>query len=110
MQYGLARLSLFPFVQVGFVAVVVALIGIALVFALGGAMGGRRAIRYVNGWMVALAVVLTGNVVWAVVSDQWLRFGAEIGWQVLFELLVLGAMFLLGTWFMGVRYAQSLDR
>ena len=33
MQYGLARLSLFPSVQVDFVAAVAAWIGMALVFA-----------------------------------------------------------------------------
>jgi hypothetical protein len=110
MHWGLGGLSLFPFVQFGSIAVMIGVAGMAGVFLLGRVLSPRGAITYVNVWLLSLAVVLSVNVVWAVTTEQWARFGTMIGWSVMVEMGVLATMFVSTVWFMAVSYATSLKK
>lgn len=109
MYSQLIRLPSYPFVQIGFVAVMITGIALGSIYFFGRTLGRRGANRYANGWMIGLGVVLAADYTWAWASGQWERFGREIGFGAMGEMVVLGAMFLLSLWFMASRYADSID-
>lgn len=109
MYSQLVRLPTYPFVQVGFVAVLLAGIALGSIYFFGRSLGRRGARRYANGWLAGLGIVLAADYVWAWGSGQWARFGKDIGFGSIGEMVVLGAMFILSLWFMASRYADSID-
>lgn len=108
MYFGLSRLPLYPFVGVGFVAVMVIGIALGLVYAVGAAKGRLAAMRYTNVCVYALVALGVVDVVWASLSGQLAPFMSEIGVGPLVEMLVLAGMFIFSMWFMAMRYVQGL--
>lgn len=109
MYSELVRLPSFPFVQVGFIAVMVTAVGLGVIYFFGTTLGRQGAVRYANGWLVGLGIVLALDYVWAWSSGQWERFGRAIGYGAIGEMVTLASMFILSMWFMASRYAHGID-
>jgi hypothetical protein len=108
MNFGLAPMSTYRFLGVGFWVVMTVALGLVLVYAVGSSRGRRAAQRWVSGCMLLLAVGGIVDIAWAVVSGQWSSFLMQFGFSPLAELMVLATLFIGTLWWMAVRYTAGI--
>ncbi len=108
MYFGYLSLQSFTFLAAGFLVVMVAGLGLILVYPVGMYRGKKAAELWVNACTAILVVGLVADVAFAVVTRQWEAFLLAYGLGSLLEMGILGLLFVGSMWFMAVRYTQSL--
>ena len=110
MYFGLTPLANYGFVGAGFWVVMVAGLGLGLVYVVGSSRGKRAAQMWVSSCVLLLGVGAVSDIVWAVLSGQWRSFMVQFGFGTLLEMFMLAVLFIGTMWFMAVRYIGGLDR
>ena len=108
MYFGYLSLQSFTFLVAAFWVVMVAGVGLILVYAVGTYRGKRAAQLWTNACVAVLVVGIAADVVFAMVSGQWEAFLLAYGSGTLFEMGLFGLLFVGSMWFMALRYTQSL--
>jgi hypothetical protein len=110
MYFGYLSLQSFTFLAAGFFVVMVAGVGLILVYPVGTYRGKQAAELWVKSCVAILIFGLAADIVFAVVSRQWEAFLLAYGLGSLLEMGILGLLFVGSMWFMAVRYTQSLKK
>ena len=103
-------LQSFTFLAAAFWVVMVSGVGLILVYAVGTYRGKRAAQLWTNACVALLFIGLAADVVFAVLSGQWTSFMNVYGSGPLFEMAILGFLFVGSMWFMALRYTQDLEK
>jgi hypothetical protein len=110
VYFGYLSLQSFTFLSAGFFVVMVAGLGLTLVYPVGAYRGKRAAELWVKSCVAILVVGLAADVAFAVASRQWEAFLLTYGLGSLLEMGILGLLFVGSMWFMAVRYTQGLSK
>ena len=110
MYFGYLSLQSFTFLAAGFWVVMVAGIGLILVYAVGTYRGKRAAQLWTQACVAVLAIGLVVDIAFAVMTKQWEAFLLTYGAGPLVEMAVLALLFVGSMWFMALRYTQGLKK
>jgi hypothetical protein len=107
VYFGYETMWTFTFIPIAFVLVMVGGIALAFVYAVGAAKGKAAAVAYTRVWTAVIVVGLAVNVGVAVINGQFGRFVELAGWSPLFEMGLLGVMFVVAMLLMATSYLGS---
>lgn len=110
MYFGYDIMWTLTFVPVAFVLVMAGGIALGLVYPVGSSKGTHAAATYVRVCTWGLIAALSADVLYGVVSGQFGRFLEMFGWTPLFEMGLLGLMFVGSMLLMAASYVSSKDR